>query len=110
MRSLLMIVVVLAPLALAACDRSPSLVGRYEAVHEEGSGARRPIVVGTGRGRTGRLERRFRIHLLQVGREGKGALAAYPGRRRDSGRVVGRELVVDMPGVGRLVFRRAERQ
>ncbi len=110
MRSLLMIVVVLAPLALAACDRSPTMVGRYEAVHEEGSGARRPIVLELGEAGQGAWNADSESISFKWDARGKELWLHTGAGGVIRAAVVGRELVVDMPGGGRLVFRRAERQ
>ncbi len=110
MRSILMVLVVFAASSLAACDRSPSLVGRYEAVCDAGGGPGRPLILelreaGQGAWNTDSESIAFKWDVkgkeLWLHTRAGGVIQAA---------VVDRELVVDMPGAGRLVFRRTEQQ
>ncbi|NMC49702.1 MAG: hypothetical protein GYA47_09815 [Desulfovibrio sp.] len=110
MRSLLMVLVVLAVSTSAACDRSPPLAGRYEAVHDAGGGPGRPLVLELGEAGQGAWNTDSESIAFKWDVKGKELWLHTRAGGVIQAAVVGRELVVDMPGAGRLVFRRAEKQ
>ncbi|QLA16495.1 hypothetical protein [Desulfolutivibrio sulfoxidireducens] len=108
MRSVLMLLVLLAAVAAGSCDRSSPLAGKYEAIHGEGAQAR-TIVLELGEAGQGAWNADFESISFKWDARGTRVLLHTRAGGVIQAEVRGEELVVDLPGVGEVLFRRTVR-